>query len=258
MPRFASHDGVEINYIDEGAGEPVVLVHGFASNLQGNWRAPGIVDALVAEERRVVALDCRGHGRSDKPHDPAAYNGTAMADDVIALMDHLGIERADLAGYSMGGGISASLLVNHPERFRSVILAGVGAGVINREGLGRERSESIARALTADDGGRSENETARGFRVFAEQSGNDLEALAAIQRSDRRAFDPVRLHKTQLPVLVLIGEDDALVGSAEPLAETIPGARLVKVPGDHLSAVGQPEFRAAIVHFLRQQAAVAS
>lgn len=252
MPTFDSHDGLEINYIDEGAGEPIVLVHGFASSLHGNWRAPGIVDALVAEGRRVVALDCRGHGRSGKPHDPAAYGGSSMGDDVIALMDHLGIAKSDLMGYSMGGFISASLLAGHPERFRSAILSGVGGGVLNREGLGRERSESIARALESSDGGRSEDASARGFRAFAEQSGNDLGALAALQRSNRHQFDSSRLRDLRMPVMVLVGEKDDLAATADALANAIPGARLVKVPGDHLTAVGTPEFRAAVVSFLRE------
>ncbi|MGE5597160.1 MAG: alpha/beta fold hydrolase, partial [Hyphomicrobiales bacterium] len=115
MPTIES-GGLTINYIDEGQGQPIVLVHGFASSLQGNWRATGVVDALVNDGRRVVALDCRGHGRSDKPHDPEAYGGTKMADDVVNLADHLGIEKPDLMGYSMGGGIAASLLARFPQR----------------------------------------------------------------------------------------------------------------------------------------------
>src|SRR3990172_7413846 len=130
MPAFDS-GGVTINYVVEGSGATIVLVHGFASSLEGNWRAPGIIDALVGAGRRVVALDCRGHGESGKPHDPVPYDDTKMADDVIALMDHLGIGVADLMGYSMGGFLSASLLVRHPERFRSVILSGVGDGMVN-------------------------------------------------------------------------------------------------------------------------------
>ena len=255
MADFDS-SGVRINYIDEGSGPAVVLVHGFASNLQGNWRAPGVVDALVASGRRVVALDCRGHGRSDKPHDPEAYGGTIMADDVIALMDHLGIRQADLAGYSMGGMLSASLLARHPERLRSVILAGVGDAVVRGRPTGNR--EAIAQAMEAPEGTRSDNATARGFRAFAERSGNDLEALAAIQRSTRGGYDATKLAETRLPVMVLVGEDDALVGSAEPLAAYIPGAKLVKVPGDHLAAVGQPQFRDAIVAFFNEKSPVAA
>ncbi len=250
-------NGVAINYIVEGSGPPIVLVHGFASSLQGNWRVPGIVDALTSSGRRVMALDCRGHGRSGKPHDPEAYGGTRMADDVIALMDHLQIDRADLAGYSMGGFIAASLLVRYPRRFRSVVLSGVGDGLLG-EGRPRAQSESIARALEADDGGRSENATARAFRAFAEQSGNDLLALAAIQRSSRGGFNPAKLSEAACPVLVLIGEGDTLVGPADRLAAAIPGAKLVRVPGDHITAVAAPELRQALVDFLASASPVSA
>ena len=247
--------GVQINYVDEGAGPPIVLVHGFASSLHGNWRVPGIVDALKESGRRVVALDCRGHGRSGKPHAPEAYGGTTMADDVLALMDHLGIARADLMGYSMGGGIAASLLVRHPGRFRTVILAGVGDAVLGG-GRGRAGSEAIASALEADDKRATKDPVARGFRAFAEQSGNDLLALAAIQRSTRGGFDPSGLARAACPVMVLVGEDDDLVGSADRLAAAIPGARYARVPGDHLAAPSAPAYRSAVLDFLAQNSPV--
>jgi pimeloyl-ACP methyl ester carboxylesterase len=255
MPFFKSHDGTEINYIDEGNGDPVVLVHGFAASIQNNWRAPGVIDAIVAAGRRVLALDCRGHGQSAKPHDPSAYEGTKMAEDVIALMDHCGVARADLIGYSMGSFISSMLMVRHPERFRSVILAGVGDGLLTRMGGRRENADEMARAMEAPEASTSsENEMARNFRMFAQATGNDLQALAAMQRSRRETFDPARLREVTLPVLVLIGEKDTLVGSGEKLAAAIPGARHVVVPGDHLSAVGQPQFRDAIVRWLAERA----
>jgi pimeloyl-ACP methyl ester carboxylesterase len=248
MPLIDAH-GVAINYIDEGSGPAIVLVHGFASSLQGNWRATGVVDALTAAGRRAVALDCRGHGRSGKPHDPAAYAGTSMADDVITLVDHLGLDTVDLAGYSMGGFIAASLLVRHPGRLRSVVLAGVGDAIL-AGGLPRGRSQQIADALDAPAGARAENETARGFRAFAERSGNDLEALAALQRGRGGGYDAAKLRETRVPVLVLLGEGDTLVAPADGLAAAIPGAKLVRVPGDHLTAPGAPQFRQAIVDFL--------
>jgi pimeloyl-ACP methyl ester carboxylesterase len=250
MPTFNSHDGIEINYIDEGAGAPVVLVHGFASSLHGNWRAPGVVDAIVGAGRRAVALDCRGHGRSAKPHDPTAYGGKSMGDDVLALMDDLGIETADLIGYSMGSFISSTLLIRRPDRFCSAVLAGVGDGLLTRRGGPRENAEEMARAMEAPAGDAAGSVMARNFRAFAEQSGNDLNALAAMQRSTRETFDPARLREVTLPVLVLVGEKDTLVGDGAKLAAAIPGARHVTVPGDHITAVGQPEFRNAIVDWL--------
>jgi pimeloyl-ACP methyl ester carboxylesterase len=256
IPSFDS-SGVNINYIDEGSGPPVMLVHGFASSLHGNWRAPGIVNAILATGRRVLALDCRGHGRSGKPHDPGAYGGMAMPNDVIALMDHRSVQQADLIGYSMGGFIAASLITRHPERFRSCILSGVGEGLVTLASGGmRAWSGSIARAMRAADGGQSEDERARGFRTFAEATGNDLEALAAMQESPRRWIEPEALGKFDMPVMVLVGEGDTLVGSGAGLAQRIPGATHVRVPGDHLTAVGQPHLKAAIIDFLAKHTPV--
>jgi pimeloyl-ACP methyl ester carboxylesterase len=255
MPVFESHGGVQINYVDEGSGPPAVLVHGFASSLHGNWRAPGIFSALVDEGRRVIALDCRGHGRSGKPHDQEQYAGTAMADDVIALMDHLDVEQADLVGYSMGGYISGLLITHYPQRFRSAVLAGIGDALLDRS---REaRAAAIASALEAPAGERAADDTGRGFRVFAEATGNDLQALAAMQRTSRPRVDAAALAAVSLPVLVLMGDADTLVGSGDRLAGLIPGARLVVVPGDHLTAVGAPALRGAIVDFLREHSPVA-
>ena len=254
MPTFDS-SGVRINYEDAGTGPPIVLVHGFASSLQGNWKGPGIFDMLVQSGRRVVALDCRGHGESGKPHDPEAYADNAMVKDVIALMDHLGIETADLMGYSMGGIISTTLLTTYPDRFRSVILSGIGDSLVTG-GLPRERSAAIARAMESDDGGAGEDETARNFRVFAERTGNDLQALAAMQKTPRRhAYDPDALGAVHVPVLVLIGENDTLVGKGDALAARIPGAQLVYVPGDHLTAVSR-KLGAAALEFLAQSSPV--
>ena len=253
MPTFDS-SGFEINYIDEGSGRPIVLVHGFASNLHGNWRATGIADALVKSGRRVIALDARGHGRSGKSHDPEDYAGTKMADDVTALMDHLGIAKADLMGYSMGGGIAASQISRNPGRFTSAILAGVGDAVV--AGNTAVRMNAIAEGMEADDPSTLTDATARGFRAFAERSGNDLGALAALQRSGRRISDPEGLGSVDFPVMVLTGTEDDLAMSCEKLVAAIPGARHVTVPGDHLGVFQHPEFTQEVLKFLGEVAPV--
>jgi pimeloyl-ACP methyl ester carboxylesterase len=254
MRSFVSKGGVPIHYTDEGSGPPVVLVHGFASSLEGNWRAPGVIAALLAAGRRVVALDCRGHGRSGKPHDAASYTGTAMEDDVVALLEHLRLPRVDLVGYSMGAYVSASLVVSHEARFRSAILGGVGDGVLVAGNI-KARNEAIAQALLGDAAGLA-HPAAKGFRQFAEAGGNDLAALAAVARSDRDEFDRARLGALALPVMILVGEGDVLVGRGAKLAAAIPGARHVLVPGDHLTAVVGEAFRAAIVGFLGEHSPV--
>ncbi len=247
MPSFDSA-GVEIAYEDVGKGRPIVLVHGFAASFEMNWRAPGWVDALVSDGRRVVGLDCRGHGRSGKPHDEAAYGGSQMSDDVMRLMDHVGLERADLMGYSMGGGIATQLLIRHSERFRAVILGGIGGGAARRD------RGSIASAMQASDASAAQNDTARAFRSFAEAGGNDLEALAAMMRSQRAPAEMQSLASVKLPVLIVVGAEDALVADPEALGKSIPGSRTVVVPErDHLTVVGDPRYKEAVLGFLASQ-----
>src|SRR5579863_4124087 len=164
MPNFA-HDGVEIAFLDEGEGEPIVLVHGFGSNKDVNWVAPGWVATLTRAGRRVIALDNRGHGASTKLYDPALYHRGIMAEDVRALLDHLGLPRADVMGYSLGGRITALLVEKHPQRVRSAILGGVGIHLVERAGL---PSPAIAAALEAPTRADVTDPTGRTFRVFAE------------------------------------------------------------------------------------------
>jgi len=241
-------NGCPINYIVEGSGAPVMLIHGFASNLQGNWRAPGTVDAIVKAGRQVIAIDCRGHGRSGKPHDPDAYAGSAMADDAVAVLDHLHIDKADLAGYSMGGFLSTTLLVNRPERWRSVIISGMG-DVLLKGNLPSQQFDTLVAAMEAPDAASIKDARGRAFRQFAEASGNDLRALAAMHKTRRAGFDPAKLAAVKTPVLVLIGDKDD-PASAKRLADAIPGASFVQVPGDHLGAPATPQFASAIVKWL--------
>lgn len=247
MPTFDS-DGVLIHYEVFGAGPPMVLVHGFASSLDGNWVRPGWIEALTPL-RQVIALDCRGHGESSKPHDPEAYALPKMAGDVLRLMDHLRVGRADLMGYSMGARIALYLAAHHAERFSSVVLGGIGSGV------GRNR-EAIAAGLRARDPSAVTSERARGFRAFAEANpNNDLQALAACMSAPREPPSAEQTASITLPVLIVTGEKDTLVGSPEQLAAAIPGARAVVVPGrDHLTTVGDRRYKDAVVAFLNERA----
>lgn len=238
--------GVRLAYDDEGSGDPVVLVHGFASSRRDNWHDTGLFDALVDAGRRVLALDVRGHGESEKPHDPAAYDPAALAADVVRLLDHRSVERADLVGYSMGGRIALTLLLDHPERFGDAVVAGMGSHAFE----GDEGSSAIADALATDDPG-SLDDYARRFRRFAESRGNDLGALATLQRAPRRDVSPDEFGAVDNRVLVLIGADDDVVGDPGPLADALPNATLVRVPGeDHLTTVDTAAFETALVDFL--------
>jgi pimeloyl-ACP methyl ester carboxylesterase len=244
MGSFDSN-GVRIHFADQGIGDPVILVHGFASRAEHNWGITGWYKTLTPNYR-VIALDCRGHGQSDKPHDVKAYGGTAMEDDVIRLMDHLGIERALLMGYSMGGHVAMGLLAHHPKRFRVVVLGGIGAGASVTDPAVRK---PIVAALLVDNKSKI-NERARLFREFAEANNNDLKALAACMASDRKPIAPSELTKNTVPVLIVVGTRDDLVERPEDLAIAIPHAQLLKLEGrDHLNAPGDQRYHWAVMKF---------
>lgn len=241
------HDGIETAYLDEGEGEPIVLVHGFASTKEVNWVNTAWVTTLTRAGRRVIALDNRGHGKSSKPTDQASYHTAKMADDVVALLDHLKIERADVMGYSMGARITAYLALNHATRVRSAILGGLGIHLIDGVGL----PTSIAEALEAPSLADVTDPMGRVFRAFAEQTQSDLKALAACIRGSRQTLPREQAAGIGIPVLVAVGTKDTIAGSASALAAVIPGAKALDIPDrDHMVAVGDKVFKAGVLEFL--------
>lgn len=248
MLKF-SGDGVDIAYLDEGEGEPILLIHGFASNKTVNWAYPGWVDLLRKDGRRVIALDNRGHGDSSKFYDPADYGAPVMAEDARRLLDHLGLDQVDVMGYSMGARISAFLTLNHPQRVRRAIFGGLGYGMVN--GVGDP--EPIARGLEADCLADVPDRTGRAFRAFAEQTKSDRKALAACIRSSRQKITEEDVARIRRPVLVAVGTKDDIAGSPEDLAALIPGARVLDIPGrDHMVAVGDKVFKQGVLDFLAE------
>jgi pimeloyl-ACP methyl ester carboxylesterase len=250
--RVRGRDGVEVAVHRWGApGDrpPVVLQHGFAADSVRNWQHTGVVAALLADGREVVAVDARGHGASDKPHDPERYGERTMAGDLSVVADVLELERFDLAGYSMGGIVSLALAGTDP-RVRRLVVGGIGAGVVERGGLDTRavRTTALVAALETDDPASISDPTAAGFRAFADSTGADRLALAAQARVVHAA--PLPLGEIAAPTLVVAGDADPLAARPQVLADAIPGARLVMVPGDHLGAVRTPEFTAALVGFL--------
>jgi pimeloyl-ACP methyl ester carboxylesterase len=245
-----NHDGVEIAYLDEGAGDAILLIHGFASNRAANWVDTGWVKLLVADGRRVIAIDNRGHGASSKLYDPAAYAAPAMAEDARALLDHLGLARADVMGYSMGARITAFLAMAHPDRVRSAIFGGLGINMVRpMAGTG-----PIAAALEARDIDDVVSATARTFRAFAEQTRSDLKALASCIRGARDPIRPEALAQLRCPVLVAVGSDDVIGGSAVDLAALIPGAEALVIDGrDHMKAVGDRQYKEGVLAFLARR-----
>jgi pimeloyl-ACP methyl ester carboxylesterase len=243
-------DGVRIAFIDEGAGEPVLLIHGFASAVRYNWTDPGWVDVLVRNGFRVIAFDNRGHGQSEKLYDREAYGAPLMAEDARRLLDHLGVPRADVMGYSMGARIAAFLALAHPERVCSAVFAGLGINMVRpMAGTG-----PIAAALEAESIDQVTNATARTFRAFAEKTGSDLKALAACIRSSREPITREMVARIACPVLVAVGTEDVIGGSAEELAALIPGAQALPITRrDHMQAVGDRVYKEGVLAFLRQR-----
>jgi pimeloyl-ACP methyl ester carboxylesterase len=246
MPSF--HNGaVEIAFSDEGEGDPIILVHGFASSKNVNWVYPAWVSELKKDGRRVIALDLRGHGDSSKLYGPEEYSIEIMADDTLRLMDHLKIDRADMMGYSMGGRITAYLARYQPARLRSAILGGIGIGLIQGGGPG----ENVAEALEAPSLDDVTDLVGRTFRAFADQTRSDRLALAACLRGSRRLMTREEAASIAVPVLIAVGTTDEIAGSAGALGKIIPGSEVLNIPNrDHMRAVGDRVYKAGVLEFL--------
>src|SRR6202166_4631301 len=249
MPSF--HNGaVEIAYLDEAEGDPILLVHGFASTKNVNWVYPTWVSELRKNGRRVIAFDNRGHGDSSKLYDPAAYEIGIMAGDISALMDHLGLERADVMGYSLGSRMTAVLALRQPQRLRSAILGGIGIGMIEGGGPG----ENVAAALEAPSLEDVSDPVGRTFRAFADQTRSDRLALAACLRGSRRLMTKDEAAGITVPVLIAVGTSDEIAGSAQALGEIIPGSKVLDIPNrDHMRAVGDKVYKEGALDFLSQR-----
>jgi len=246
MPDFDS-GGVHLHYYLEGPekGPPTLLVHGFCSNFQVNWVGSRWVETLSRAGRRVIGLDNRGHGRSEKPHDSEAY-GPHMVEDVINLLDHLALERVDYIGYSMGSQIGLRLLVAHPERVRRAVTGGIGLNVTTRWSA----AEAVARRLRGDE--TEQSPAAAMFYNFAlAVPGNDLEALACCITSPITPLTKEQLAAIETPVLVAVGGADPIARDASRLAEVLPHAEYFEVPGrDHATAVPSRAIKERALEFL--------
>jgi pimeloyl-ACP methyl ester carboxylesterase len=250
IARKFSAGPVELAYVDEGEGEPVVLVHGFASTKEVNWINPGWVTTLTQAGRRAIAFDNRGHGASTKLYDPALYHNELMAGDIRALLDHLGIARADVIGYSMGARNTAFLALAHSSRVRSAILGGLGIHLIDGAGL----PGSIAEALEAPSIDDVKDPQGRMFRIFAEYTNSDLKALAACIRGGREVVSPSDVARIAVPTLIAVGDKDVVAGSPHALAALIPGSRVLDIPGrDHMLSVGDRVFKEGVLKFLAER-----
>ena len=228
----------------------VVLVHGFATNREENWRRLGWYGAFERKGYRTIALDLRGHGESGKPHDPGAYGRAEMAGDIIALMDHLALPRVDLMGYSMGSHLSAAVALAQPERIANLILGGVGARML-AAAAAPAGSMTLPEAMRAEDPATIADATLRGFRQFAENQGEDRLALAACGEGRGAPMTADDLGRLAMPTLIVAGSLDEIAGDPRALADAIAGARAVSLPAcDHFSAIPHALFKAAVFDFL--------
>lgn len=249
MHKFDS-DGVEIAFHDEGDGEPILLIHGFASNAKTNWVFPSWFQTLQEAGYRVIALDNRGHGASEKLYDPALYQSPIMAEDARRLLDHLDIRSAYVMGYSMGTRITAFLAINHPERVKAAVFGGLGMGLVN----GVAGSSAIAHGLETDDPESLTDPQARAFRTFADQTNSDRMALAACIRESRARISAEEVGQIRQPVLVAVGTQDDIAGDLAGLVALLPAGEACPIPRrDHMRAVGDKAYKAGVIAFLSRQ-----
>jgi len=241
--------GFRLAYRDEGQGTPVLLIHGFASSSWVNWVATGWFAALGEAGYRVIAIDNRGHGFSDKSYDPAHYAPQAMADDAAALLEHLGLGCAHIMGYSMGARICAFMALRSSALVLSAVFGGLGIGMVTGAGSW----EPVAQALLAED--MAQIDSARGlmFRKFADRTGSDRHALAACIMTSKQELTENEVRRITQPVLVAVGTRDEIGGASQPLADLLPQGEALPIPErDHMLAVGDKIYKQGVLAFLNR------
>jgi len=254
MQTFRS-DGVTIAFRDipaEGIdlGEPILLIHGFASSHRINWIDPRWATTLAKAGRRVVLFDNRGHGMSEKLYDAEGYATPRMAGDAANLLAHLSLRRADVMGYSMGARIGAFLALERPALVRSLTLGGLGIHLVDGVGL----PLGVADAMEAPSLDALRDPMQRMFRAFADQNHSDLKALAACIRGSRQTLTREEVAEIKTPALVAVGTADTVAGDAHALAALLPNGAALDIPGrDHNRAVGDRVYKEGVLAFLAQR-----
>ena len=242
--RFKARDELDLVYREVGEGRPLVLIHGYFSTAFVNWIRYGHARLLADAGHRVIMPDLRGHGDSAKPHDPAAYPPDILAEDGFALIDHLGLTDYDLAGYSLGGRTCLRMLVQGARPGRAV-LCGMGLdGILHTQGRG-----TYFRHVLTNLGSFPRGTTEWMTEAFLKTTKGDPVALLNVLGTfvDTPA---AAIAAIDVPALVVTGVEDDDNGSGPALADALPDARFVEIPGNHMSAVTRPELGAAIRDFL--------
>jgi pimeloyl-ACP methyl ester carboxylesterase len=258
MPEFVTaDDGIELAYErhapDAMPDAPaIVLVHGFGSSRLQNWKSTGWFGGLTQAGFAIVAMDCRGHGDSGKPHDEKMYGHDRMARDVVTVMEACGLSSALVCGYSMGGFIGLRLLAAYPDRVIRLAVCGVGETYLQDRITSPTARAALADALLTQDKDSITDPRGKMFRAFADQPGKDRFALAACMRAMSPRLPPQTLAQLTRPVLVVDGSEDETAGAPGPLASALADGRAVTIPGrDHMSAVGDRNTRQAVIEFFR-------
>jgi pimeloyl-ACP methyl ester carboxylesterase len=256
MP-YLDNDGIKIYYEIEGSGPDLMMIHGFAANIEINWRIPKWIETL-GNENRLILMDCRGHGKSDKPTDPAQY-GAKMVEDITKLMEHLSIEKSNFFGYSMGARLTLNLLLTKPKHINSAILGGFVVPPPSDQQTSF-RYQSVIEAFKAESIDKVKDLVGREFRKFAVSTGANLEALAAVMMASQQAPEEIyenqkgikkMLRKISVPILTVVGSDDFLPGDKALFAKIVPESCHFQIQGrDHLTVVPDPKFHAVVKAFL--------
>ncbi len=243
--KLVNLSGTEIAYFDEGEGQPIVLIHGFASTASVNWLGTGWIKTLTDAGYRVIAVDNRGHGKSTKFYEESDYTLTKMAGDIAGLISELGLTTPHVMGYSMGCRITTTLASEYDAPLGKLVLAGNGLNMIR----GGFDTNIVRDALLADTLEEAAPGTGRDFRVFAEKTGNDLKALAACIRGQvipQSIFEGLRNE-----TLVIVGDEDDIAIDGDKLAGLIPNGRFENIPGrNHMNAVGDKVYKQKVLEFL--------
>jgi len=251
MPSFVS-DGHFLNYEVHGSGHPVVLLHGICVSFAGNYAAWGWVEQLSAKGFQVIGLDFRGHGGSAKTHEVAAYGTENLAGDVLALLDHLAIDRACLVGYSLGSAIALHLLHTKPQRFGPGVLVATGDGLIGMPPYTiAEVGTKLREALARPDFPADLPSHVAAYWTFATKVGGDREASLATASAGYPSCSSEAAAKIAVPVLVVSGELDPVLGRGPRLAQAMPRGRYVEIPGaDHFMLARDATVQATVADFL--------
>jgi pimeloyl-ACP methyl ester carboxylesterase len=245
--RFPGRDGAELAWRSVGEGRPLVLLHGLMGS--GSHLVDSGLPSRIAEHgHRVILPDLRGHGDSARSHDPGRYPADVLADDALALIDHLALDDYDLAGYSLGGKLVLRLLARGARPAHAVV-GGQGLDALDAQS---DRTDGHRRALAAAANGASlpPGSPAAGLVQWVRQSGADPLAIALVLDTFV-ATPPEAMRDVPTPTLVVAGDQDSRSATAGSLAALLPNGRLVLVPGDHVTTQAAPEFTAAVLDFLR-------